>query len=293
MVRATRLRILILAGSLAALEACSGGGGGGGNGALEQRQLSAGGQQRDVWTYVPPGLGRGAPLVLVFHETDGAGDDALRSSGAIALADAQQLVAMAPQARAMNAGDWDNHVAGQRFFETYPNTSPASNNDLQLVQAMIADAQQVHGSDAKRVYGLGLSNGAFFAVFTAATMPDQIAAFAEASGGLVTCPSTGSCTFSSGAGGTCDDLASQPGYCSCSGDEKPAPLPTTGRRPPGYLAHAADDTTVSVYYSCSLADRMLQLGYVSSVNIRPTGGHVWPPDFATTVWPFLTQQVLP
>jgi poly(3-hydroxybutyrate) depolymerase len=264
-----------------------------GAGLHEEVRLTVGGVARTLWTYVPVGVGPSPALAIVFHETDGAASGALEGSGAIALADSQKLVLVAPQARTMASGDWDNHVAGQRYFETYPNASPGANKDLLLVRAIILEAQRAHGCDAKRVYAVGLSNGAFFATFAAFTLSDRVAGFAEAAGGLVTCPATSGCTFSSDAATSCGELASQPGYCSCSGEEKPAPLPAGGRKPAGYLAHAANDTTVSVYYTCSLASRMQALGFPTSVAIRPSGGHDWPPDLAVAAWPFLSQHPLP
>lgn len=265
-----------------------------GSGVHDGVTLTVGGQTRSLWTYLPAGLSTGRPLLIVFHGTDNSGWDALQSSGAMTLADAQKLVVVAPQARTMKAGDWDNHVAGQKFFETYPATSPTSNNDLLLVQAIILEAQRAHGCDPRRVYTLGFSNGAFFSAFAALTLPDCIAAFGEASGGLVRCATTGSCSFYSQSGATsCATLAGEAGYCSCGGTEKPAPLPTTGRKPPGYLSHAVDDVTVSVYYSCDLAARMQALGYTTSVKLRSGGGHAWPASFALDAWPFLSQHALP
>ncbi len=253
--------------------------------------LNVSGSERTVAAYRPTGLASGRPLLLVFHETGGDAADALSSSGAIELADREGLVLVAPQARALAAGDWDDHVAGQRYFETHPNLSPSTNGDLQLVTALISLAGRDLGSDAKRVYTFGFSNGAFFATFAALTLPGQIAGFAEAGGGLVTCATSPSCRFA-GSGASCAELAAEPGYCSCSGEEKPAPLPSSGRKPAGYLAHGRGDTTVSPYYTCALAARMQALGYPNQVSIVE-GDHRWPPGFATSAWSFLQPHVLP
>ena len=51
------------------------------------------------------------------------------------------------------------------------------------------------------------------------------------------------CAFR-GAGTSCAALQTEPGYCACSGLEKPVPLPTSGFMPPGYLTHSNDDDTV-------------------------------------------------
>ncbi|MBW2734832.1 MAG: hypothetical protein JRH20_20790 [Deltaproteobacteria bacterium] len=254
--------------------------------------LQVAGSNRTVSIYLPAGLPDDAPLMLVFHGTDGQAQDAIWGANATALADSAKVILVAPQARRMSVGDWDNHGAGQRYFETYPNVDPNSNPDLLFVRAIIAEATRVYGANIRRVYTLGFSNGAFFSEFCAMTMPNRIAAFAENSGGLVRCATTGSCTFS-GSGTSCAELASQSGYCTCTGVEKPASLPTSGRKPPGYMVHSSNDSTVSVFYSCDLASRMQALGYVTSVTIRASGGHDWQPNAATAAWGFLSKYQLP
>lgn len=249
--------------------------------------FTVGGIQRSVWVYVPQGLPAGAPLVFLFNDTDGGTLGNLSQSGLKALADAQKLVVIAVDARVMSTGDWDQHRAGQRFYETYPNTSAVSNNELQLVDALIPEAVKVYGCDPRRVYTMGLSNGAFTAYFVAAGLQGKIAGFAEASGGLVPCPTTASCDFTS----VTVDCAAATQWCapSCSDIEKPIPLPAGGFKFAGYLTHAFDDDTVSAYYSCNLAARMQSSGYPVQTNFRAMGGHTWPPNFAQSAWQFLAQ----
>ncbi len=262
----------------------------------KQASLVVNGVTRSMYTYVPSNLGSNRALLIIFDGTDNDAYSALGSSGAKTLANNQKLVVVAPEQRALPGGDWDMHSNGQRYWETYPNTSRETNNDLALVQAIIAEAKRVHGVNTDRVYTLGFSNGAFFAEFAAFAMPDTIAAFAETSGGLVKCDKvrgpTG-CEFFTTTGKTCSAFAAQPGWCSCSGVEKPAAVPTSGRIPPGYLSHPRDDTTISVYYTCALKARLDALGATSSLTVRTGGGHVWPSNFASTAWPFLSQQSLP
>jgi len=255
-------------------------------------KLTVGGEARTLAAYVPPGLKRGSPLLLVFDGTDGNAWGGIVAAKAAALADAEKLAVVGLQARAMPSGDWDNHTAGQKFFETHPSTSPETNRDLLAVRAAIVAAQKAWGSDPRRVYALGFSNGAFFAAFAAFAMPTRIAAFAGAGGGLVRCPATRGCTFYSTKAASCAAMAREPGFCRCAGPEKPAPVPKSGRKVPGYLIHARDDTTVSAYYGCSLATRMQQLGHPVSMTLVG-GGHLWPADFATKAWSFLSKHAVP
>jgi len=257
-----------------------------------QASLKVAGEERSVAIYLPASRGPQPPLLLVFHGTDGNAEDAIWGADGQTLADNQGVVVIAPQARKMSQGDWDNHTAGQTYFETYPSTDVASNPDLQLVQAIIAEARRAYGVDSKRVYCAGFSNGGFFSLAAAMALPDLVAAFAENSAGLVRCATTADCEFS-GSGTSCGELATQSGYCSCSGTEKPISIPTGGYKPPGLLAHAADDGTVSPYYTCDLAARMQSLGFTTQVEIRASGGHDWPTGFAEHAWQFLSQHTHP
>lgn len=255
-------------------------------------QLTLAGVQRKVVLYFPAGLPAKAPLVIVAHGTGGQAQDAIWGAAADALADSKKVLIAAPQARKMSTGDWDNHNAGDIYFETHPTLGLAQNPDLQLVAAIIAEARRAYDIDARRVYIVGYSNGAFFSLFAATQLPDRIAAFGSVAGGLVRCATTAACTFKS-SGTSCAQLATKAGWCNCSGTEKPGPLPTAGLRPAAHITHAANDGTVSPYYSCDLADRATALGYDVNITIRASGGHDWPTSYLPNAWPFLSQHTLP
>jgi poly(3-hydroxybutyrate) depolymerase len=255
-------------------------------------KLTVAGVARTVALYLPQKRAAKPALVIVCHGTDGDAGEQLAEAAGDKLADSEGLVVAAPQARVMPKADWDQHTAGQIFFETYPKVTLETNVDLQLIVAIIAEAKAAYGIDEKRVYIAGFSNGAFFAQFAAMALGGRIAAFASKSGGLVRCDTTDVCTFS-GSGSSCAALATQTDWCSCSGSEKPGPIATTGYKPAAYLVHAADDGTVSPYYTCQLADRLKSLGYDVQLNIVPTGGHEWGDDFLPTAWPFLSKHVVP
>ncbi|MDO9021056.1 MAG: PHB depolymerase family esterase [Deltaproteobacteria bacterium] len=243
------------------------------------------GNARDVTVYVPASRGAAPPLLLLFHGTNGSGAGVFDESDAQAVANANGAIVLAPSSRYRSSGDWD-HRTEETYWETYPNGSPTANEDLVLTRALIVEARRAYGVDAGRVYALGHSNGAFFATLVASALADRIAAYATSSGGLNRCASTWSCSFE-GSGSTCATLRTRPGWCACSGAEKPVALRTDGRMPPGYLAHGTRDPLVSVQYTCELEARMAAVGAVTQTALRDGDGHVLPSDFVSAAWRFL------
>lgn len=263
--------------------------------------LTVAGLDREIEVYVPPRPAAQPALVLALHGTWGWGTDlvgAHRPQGFEDLADANGFILLAPDARRIVAGDWDQHDAGvhnRTYWETLPTDDPARgadpdrNPDLLFIRAVIAEARRTYGVDPRRVYVVGHSNGGFFTQHVATVLADRIAAFASASAGLVRCPSTATCRFQ-GRGDTCADLRANPGYCACDGPEKPVPVPVGRRMPPGFLFHATDDDIVSVYYSCELEARMQTLGHTVESHIRDQGGGHWlPRSFSGEAWAFLSR----
>jgi poly(3-hydroxybutyrate) depolymerase len=256
--------------------------------------LDVAGYARKVELYAPAGLGAQRPLLVTFHGTN---DDALKmitgQTQTKALADAEGLLVVSPWARHMKLGDWDNHTGSETYWETHPNTDPDKNADLLLLRAIIQEAHAVFGVDRRRVYLLGHSSGAFFAIAAGLAMQGTIAGFVSSAGGLVRCPTTGGCSFK-GSGSSCSALAGQPGYCSCSGTEKPATVPQAqGGGVFGYISHASDDDAVSVYYACELATRMKARGHPATLAIRASDGHSIALGLAQKAWPALKQHALP
>ena len=293
-----------------------GGGGNGGNGVVYEGSfagqegdqlatLTLDGVAREVFVYAPSGPPTQPPLLIALHGT-GAGDDVgLGQSMAgifVPLADAYGVVIAAPEARVQPEADWDQHVAGQKFWETRSDSDPDRgsdpdrNPDLLLLRAIIAEAGQAFDVDPQRVYLVGFSNGGFFSLHSAVALNEQVAAFAELSAGLVRCDNTNSCAFM-GSSTSCAGLQTEPDYCTCSGLEKPIPLPDAERMPPGLLNHGNQDSTVSVAYTCALGDRMAELGHDAQVVIRDGVDHEMP-DYGLAaeydaLWAFLAGHPLP
>jgi len=253
--------------------------------------LRVAGEDREVVMYVPTNRAANPPLVLAFHGTNGSGSVMLDEGGAQALAQSQGVIVAAPSSRWIGRGDWD-HRDESTYWETHPNLDLNLNPDLVLTRAVLAEAQRRYNIDPRRVYAIGHSNGGFFATLVATRLNQRIAAFATSSSGLVQCSNTWSCRFE-GAGTTCAQLASQRGWCNCTGTEKPGPLDVPGRRPPGYLAHGTRDPLVTVYYTCAQEARMRALGYTVRTVLRDGDGHVMPERFAQEAWTFLSGHRLP
>ena len=243
------------------------------------------GHPREVVVYSPPMRAPSPALIMLFHGTGGNGDGIFTESDAQAVATANGAVVVAPTSRDMPTGDWD-HTDGTRYWETYPNVDPSSNEDLLLTRAIIVEARRAFNVDAGRVYALGHSNGAFFATLVASVLAERIAGFATSSGGINRCANTWSCSFQ-GSGSTCATLSTRAGWCSCTGAPKPVTLRNDGLMPPGYFIHATNDNLVSVYYTCALQARMMEVGAVSQTVLRGVDGHYMPPSFVSQAWGFL------
>lgn len=268
-------------------------------GSFSQTTLTVNGESRTVAFYVPNSAGSSPPLVIAFHGTSGSPADWIDSasadpSGLETLADENGFVVAAPQARAFEEGDWDHEGFGDIYWETAaPNGSdPDLNADLMLVRSIISSARTTYSINTDRVYLLGFSNGGFFAILAAMALPNEIAAFAEAGSGLVTCATTRSCTATSSST-TCSTILSANPSCDCGESEKPITVPTSGRLVPGFLAHNNGDDTVSVYYTCNLEERMDTLGYSNDVLIGDADGHAYPEGFLSQAWTFISTVILP
>lgn len=136
-------------------------------GALPWRGLA-----RGYLAYVPAGLAPGAPLVLVFHGSDGD----------------------ARQARAGFGYEWDRLADEHGFVVAYPEgfeghwndcraAAPYAANrldvdDVGMTRALVARLAERHGVDPARVFATGISNGGQMALRLALEAPDLVRAAA-------------------------------------------------------------------------------------------------------------------
>jgi len=267
--------------------------------------LTLSGSARNVFVYVPPSAGTQPSLLIALHGT-GSGTEVgmgREMAGRFeVMADAHGMVLAGPDATVQPNADWDQHSGGQQYWETRPTSDPGRgsdpdrNPDLLLIRAILQEAKRAYGVDPRRIYVAGFSNGGFFSLTVAVALENRIAAGMEMSAGLVRCDNTNQCVWAGGST-TCAGLRAESDYCSCSGTEKPIAIPTSGRMPPMILTHGNQDWTVSVCYTCELADRMAALGHEAQVTIRNQVDHEIPdfgdPAVYGPVWSFFDGHPLP
>ena len=293
-------------------------GGGQGDGGAGPGNLPDGGVLASLATVTGPGRfampGRGEdaievvvpqthasspPLLIVFHGTGGEPAGAVADFDLVAKAEALGFVAIAPRAGYRGGAhppDVDHPAdTGESSWNMWT-ASPDANEDLAYVRALIEAARRSWGADVTRVYTAGFSNGAFFSYFVAASMPEKIAGFAAMSAGWTTdaCPTRtdadGASQFlmttdaPAGQDMTCATIFADPQFpsqCRATATNKLRP-PTPGARVPfGYVGHYSLDDTVSVAWSCMLAEG---LGARVQTKIRAkeldgTTGHTVMADF--------------
>ncbi|HSO34607.1 MAG TPA: PHB depolymerase family esterase [Labilithrix sp.] len=239
------------------------------------------------------------PLLIAFHGTGEEPENIVAGFELVEKAASLGIVVIAPRAGYRDTqhppdvdhpADW-----GGSSWNMWTARADA-NEDLRYVRALIDAAQKSWGADTTRVYTAGFSNGAYFSYFVAASMPDRIAGFAAMSGGWSTdaCPSRTDqdgtslhlmkTTAPAGRDITCASLAADrsfPAKCRVTPANK-LHAPRPGARVPfGYLAHYSVDDSVSVVWSCLLAEG---LGARARTKIRArepdgTTGHTVMPNF--------------
>ncbi len=251
--------------------------------------LSVAGEDRDVALVVPEERSEHPPLLLMLHGTGGGGASVIDECGALGLSHTQGAIIAAPDARVMSGTDWDHgEASNERWWQTHPDHDPERNPDLMLVRAVIAAARRDYDIDPARVYVMGHSSGAFFALTVAMTLGDRVAGVAFNSGGLVRCATTGACHFRAGRVADCSRYPAMPGWCQCDGPALPMALSWSGRRFPVMISHGTDDPDVSVQYACELERALREQGFTVTLQLRPGDGHFCDSDFAEHSWRVLT-----
>ena len=164
--RRGRLCLVLVAGAALACESGSGGPAGpvphpiSGPGDFS-RTLLSGGIERDYELHVPPGwtAGSSLPLVLAFHGLQSSPANLRAVSGLNDVADQAGVVVAYPAAA---LGDWNTEClqcGSDAVVEEIDDLGYVSD----LVNQLVADA----GIDRRRVYVIGISNGALFVHYLA------------------------------------------------------------------------------------------------------------------------------
>ncbi len=265
----------------------------------------AGRTEDAIQVVLPANRAAHPPLVLAFHGTGGEPIDAVDGFDLVNAAASLGFVAIAPRAGYRNGihpADVDHRENDGGSSWNMWTASPDQNDDLRYVTALIDAAVATWGVDRTRVYTVGFSNGAYFSYFSAASLPNRIAGFAENSGGWTSnaCPTRTDAdgtslyllttTAPAGQDITCATVFADPGFpasCRVTG-ANPLRPPKNTRVPFGYIGHYSADDTVSVVWSCLLAEG---LGARAQTRIRGsdldgTSGHANMPGFMTAAWAF-------
>jgi polyhydroxybutyrate depolymerase len=142
------------------------------------RALEWAGRTRHYHLHVPPGLAaeRAAPLVIALHGGGGSGPQMERFTRLDALADREGFLVAYPSGVERNWYDGREGDFSTAHRERY--------DDAGFVAAMVDAVDRERRVDRKRVYATGISNGAFFSHYLAATRPDLFAAIAPVVGGI-------------------------------------------------------------------------------------------------------------
>lgn len=141
------------------------------SGEFPNESLTVGRVQRDYRLYVPPSAntGRPAPLVVAFHGM---------------LVDSKDVM---PKYTHLN-----ETAERHGFIIAYPNALLGTwgllpnrvDDDLAMFDALVAKISAAYRIDPKRIYVLGMSNGAYFAHLVAKERSSVVAAVAAHSGAL-------------------------------------------------------------------------------------------------------------
>ena len=137
--------------------------------------LAHGGRTRKFRLHVPPGLDdRAAPLVIQFHGGGGAGRGIDRLTRFHALADHERFVVAAPSGVARN---WNDGRIAPRMRAAMQGV-----DDVGFVAVLIDTIAARIPIDRRRVYAVGMSNGAMMAGRLACQLSERIAAIAQVAG---------------------------------------------------------------------------------------------------------------
>ena len=183
-------------------------------------------------TRVPPGLPKGAPLVVVLHGCgqNAAGYDA--GSGWSSLAVRHGFALLYPEQQSANNGN-----GCFNWFQSHDVTR--DHGEVASIAQMIGEVVEAHALDPARVYITGLSAGGAMTAAMLATYPELFAG-----GAIIAGLPYGAASSMPSAFEAMRHLRSRP--AQEWGDLVRAASPFTGPRPPVQVWHGAADTTVSV-----------------------------------------------
>ena len=149
--------------------------------------LEADGASRRYVLHRPPreGPGRRLPVVLMLDGRGGTPWTAMRSSGWSAQADAQDFLAVYPEALRLRPGEPMHFLTNPQMWNAGPggaDTERDGANDVAFLTAVLDDLRRRIPVDPRRLFLSGFSNGAAMCFRYAALEPERIAAIATVAG---------------------------------------------------------------------------------------------------------------
>jgi polyhydroxybutyrate depolymerase len=146
---------------------------------LYDREIPSGGLQRSYLLHVPTGWSEGTdlPLVLAFHGAGGDPTNLRTVSGLGAVADELGFLVVYPAAA---TGDWNTEC-----LECGSNAVVDEIDDLGFVSDLVDRIDADVGVDRRRVYAVGISNGALFVHYLACAAQGTITAVASVAATLL------------------------------------------------------------------------------------------------------------
>ena len=124
--------------------------------------------QLRMWTYIPPGVPAGAPLVVVLHGCGQSASGYANGAGWIDLADRYGFGVLAPEQTPQN-----NPNGCFNWFQTEDTTR--GHGEAASIKQMIDTMLALHGFDDRRVFVTGLSAGGAMTSAMLATYPETFA----------------------------------------------------------------------------------------------------------------------
>jgi polyhydroxybutyrate depolymerase len=131
------------------------------------------GLPRQYRIHLPPVLPLGSPLVIQLHGGGGNGRGLDRLTRFHPLADQERFAVVSPSGDRRHWNDGRVHS---------PAGPPSGADDVGFIAALIDCVARWLPIDRRRVYAVGISNGAMMAARLAAQLSDRIAAFAQVAG---------------------------------------------------------------------------------------------------------------
>jgi polyhydroxybutyrate depolymerase len=209
--------------------------------ARQLESLDVRGTVREYLLVLPRSVGsQRVPLVVALHGTGDSPEAMSRYTRLDELANKHEFVLVYPQAR---RGMWQ--VMGD--------DPQADNHDIRFMDALIPRLSSQFNVDPRRIYAVGMSNGASFALLWSAQRSEQIAAVAAHSG------------------------------------TAPADTPMPQRAFPVILLTGAEDTSATVDAMRAAAESYRESGHSVELRVVEGLGHEWSPTQNAEIWEFLSR----